>query len=268
MRTNILIISTSLGFLSLMALPFSNWNNPNPTPEINKSSFQSIENIFTVIEDFNVPEVDFVYDFGPRYRPITKTELNEARSFGDFVSEDDLNLVDSYDNITIIVLENSDKTNIRETSYSGELSKKQLKLLSSADYSSHFRVDAMYFRKNKEYGKNEYDYMVPHRTVVPETQAKYSLGKDSFLEYLIVNNKENTFNLDKETLKPGQLNFTVTKDGEVDNITLTNSSGYNTIDQNILNLVNDAPGLWIPAKNGEGKNIAQTFMVSFGIVGC
>ncbi len=99
-------------------------------------------------------------------------------------------------------------------------------------------------------------------------KAKYSLGRDTFIEYLKEGNKKNSYNIDFKKLQLAKLQFTVSKTGIVENIKLHNSSGYEKIDKGVIELLKNAPGLWTPAKNDEGENVVQELVISFGMGGC
>lgn len=280
MNTRILMISTSLGFLSLAVFGFSNWMSHEQTPPTktgttkNSSCQPPIENILTVFEEFKKPEkpekkeTDFFYDFGTRFMPISKGYLNQATSFSDFVSQDDANWVDKYKSVTVILIENDKQTDTRATTKGGELSKRQLEMLQSADYSTNFLVEAMYMRKVEGVDKRYLNTMTPHLTVVPEKQAAYEFGREGLLNYLKDANSENIVNLDESKLQPAKLYFTITKEGKVADVKLDRTSGYENIDMTMIKLMSDTPGRWIPAENARGEKVDQTLVVSFGMVGC
>jgi hypothetical protein len=271
MNTRILILSTSIGFLSLAAFGFSNWVGHKQTPPTKTPTCQPVDNILKAFEEFKKPEkkeTDFFYDFGTRFRPITKGRLDHASSFSDFVSEDEANEVDKYESVTVILIENDKQTDTRATTEGGELSKKQLEMLQSADYSTNFLVEAMYMRKVEGVNHAYLSTMTPYLTIVPEKQAGYEFGREGLLNYLKDANSENIVNLDESKLQPAKLYFTITKDGNISNVTLDRTSGYDHIDKTMIKLMSNTPGRWIPAENAEGEKVDQTLVVSFGMVGC
>ena len=114
----------------------------------------------------------------------------------------------------------------------------------------------------------ENNYFSPHLTIVPEMQAVYVSGKNSLIEYLKENSKEETSFVLKDKLKAGKLYFTVTKEGKISNAKVRATSGYPSIDEKMIELITNSPGKWEPAKNSEGKKVDQVLVFSFGIIGC
>jgi hypothetical protein len=206
----------------------------------------------TPIADIFKPNVltDFFYDFGPRFNPITKQELSEARSVSDFVDQKEIARMDGVRSMTVIVIEND-----------------QLKLIQSFDYSSHFLIRAE-FRSNRQVELREENIYRPHMTVVPEKQAAYEGGKEALLSYMRESNQKNTCNLDERKLQPAKLSFTVTKNGMLEQVSLDRTSGYMAIDESMIKLANNLPGKWQPAENAKGEKVDQVLVLSFGMVGC
>ena len=57
------------------------------------------------------------------------------------------------------------------------------------------------------------------------------------INYLKAGNKENTLGLDEELLQAAKLYFTVTTEGEIEDIKLDRSSGYSRIDEAMIELL-------------------------------
>ncbi|MFT4771752.1 MAG: hypothetical protein ACI9CP_001674 [Cryomorphaceae bacterium] len=223
----------------------------------------------TPIADIFKPNVltDFFYDFGPRFNPITKQELSEARSVSDFVDQKEIARMDGVRSMTVIVIENDNQTNQRILGKGEKLSNDQLKLIQSFDYSSHFLIRAE-FRSNRQVELREENIYRPHMTVVPEKQAAYEGGKEALLSYMRESNQKNTCNLDERKLQPAKLSFTVTKNGMLEQVSLDRTSGYMAIDESMIKLANNLPGKWQPAENAKGEKVDQVLVLSFGMVGC
>lgn len=262
------MLVTTLASLSLMAFGFLTINS-GELEVIEKSQCKAPEQIAQNISDpVDKVYTDFFYDFGPRFNPITKEDLKQARVFSDFVSETDAALVDTYDNVKVVLIKNDYLTDVSETCKGGDLSKKQMNLLHSADYSSNFMIEAEYFRKNDGSSQKKFDYMAPHITIIPETQATYILGKQALLSFIRNGNKENTANLDKDKLQPAMLTFTISKTGYLVDLHLNRTCGFEHIDETMMGLINQLPGNWIPAENAQGEKVEQVFVINFGMVGC
>ena len=105
-------------------------------------------------------------------------------------------------------------------------------------------------------------------TVVPEKQAEYSDGLNALAEYLKQKAFEDKIIIDKYALKPGRLDFTVTKTGDISDVYLDSSSGYSEMDERLEVLLNELPGTWTPAENANGEPVNQKLVLFFGIQGC
>lgn len=211
---------------------------------------------------------DFFYDIGPRFQPISKRDLAEARAVSDFIDQDETASLDAVRSTTIIIVENETQTGQRISGKSHLLTPNQLDFINSMDYSSSFLLEAVFSTKDPRVESKGENIYRPHMTVVPEKQAVYEGGKNAVLEYLRVNNEKNIYNLDESELRPAMLYFTVTKDGEVENVRLDRTSGYSEIDNAMLYLANHFPGEWLPAEDGLGEKIDQELVIFFGMVGC
>lgn len=243
---------------------------PMPENSANQTSDQAIFATTSRIAQFYTPEklTDFFYDFGPRFNPITKEDLSKARDVSDFVSREEIKLYDGVGPTTLIIIENDIQTEKRYYGEGEKLSKEQLKMMKSMDYSSHFLLRAELKTDDKRMIAREENVYRPHMTVVPENQAMYEGGKDGLLDYLRQENEKNIYNLDESKLQPAKLSFTVTKNGTIENAELDRTSGYSAIDKEMLRLVNNLPGKWQPAENAKGEKVDQLLVISFGMVGC
>ena len=144
----------------------------------------------------------------------------------------------------------------------------QLELIQPIDYSANILIRADFQENNKVTSALSHYYFTPHISIVPEKEANYILGKAALINYLKVNSKEKIALVEPGNLKGGKLYFTVTKDGNIANVELAATSGYPTIDNTMLNLMNTVPGMWLPAENANGEKVAQKLVFSFGTIGC
>ena len=51
-------------------------------------------------------------------------------------------------------------------------------------------------------------------------------------------------------------------------VKLDGASGYLSINNRMIELINKAPGKWNPAENAKGEKVDQELAVSFGLRGC
>jgi hypothetical protein len=269
MKKRILIISIALSTLVLMAFGFMNWSDAK-IERVKPLSSKVVAMEQPFAEDRNKPDlVEFFYDVDSRFRrTLTKEDLNRARSIHDILSNDMTQRVETYKSVSVIILENDKQTEIKETGKNDVLTAAQRKLLRESKYSTNFLIRAEYQQKNKETGVMEDSYFTPYITIVPEKQAEYVDGKDALLAYLKENSKEKTAIVEENKLQPGKLFFTITKKGDISNVTLGPSSGYPSIDETMLELITNAPGKWEAAENSKGEKVEQQLVFSFGLVGC
>jgi len=268
MGKSILIFCTVLTILSLTACDFikkGNLETDRPKSLVNEE----------IASNIHVPEKakkrifsDFIYDVGPRFNFIKKRDLDNVRSFSDFIGEDHAQRIVSYKSLSVIILNGDKKTDIKETGYDGVLTAAQIKLLQSIDYSSNILIWADYQEKNIETGQLEDSHWTPYLTIVPEIQATYAGGKDALKKYLKTNSEDARKNVQAEKLKPAKLYFTVTRNGTIENIKLDRSSGYPMVDKTMIELIAKTQKDWKPAENTKGENVDQELVVSFGLMGC
>lgn len=268
MKQRILVFCTVLAALGLTAFGVINWND-SETNQLEAPVNEDLVMHTVALEKTNKRIfTDFVYDVGPRFAPMKKGKLDTVKSINDFLSEDEIQKMVTLKSVNISIVENERQTNISEIGYSNELTEAQLKLLQSFDYSTNFSIRADYEKMNAETGKLEVDYSNPHLTIVPEKQAKNVHGKYALIEYLKKNSKEAIADVQKDRLRPAKLHFTVTKKGTIENVRISNHSGYPAVDKTMIELISKAPGEWEPAENTKGEKVNQELVISFGLMGC
>ncbi len=268
MKKSIIIFCAVIITLGLTAFGVINWND-STQDQVQTFVGADVASHSQVVGPINNRIfTDFIYDVGPRFGPIKKGDLDKARTFDDFISEEHAKQIVSYKSLSVIYIINDEQSEIRETGYSDALTAAQLELLQSADYSTNFLIRADYQEKNKETGTLEDSYSTPHLTIVPEKQATYVNGKDALIEYLKENSQEVRTKVIAEKLRPAKLFFTVTKIGTIENVKLDRSSNYPAVDKKMIELISKTPGNWEPAENFKGEKVDQELVVSFGLMGC
>ncbi|WP_296385468.1 hypothetical protein [Winogradskyella sp.] len=271
MKKNIIIFCTVLTALSLTACDFSNEKEKEADQlEVleNQDLASNIEGPVIITERINS---DFIFDVGPRFNVIKKTDLDKAKSFSDFIADEHAGRIVLYKKLSVIVLDGENKTDVRETANtgnSGNLTPAQIKLLQSADYSTNLLIWADYREKSFEDGQLQNSTWTPYLSVVPEKQAKYIDGKESLIAYLDKSSEAARANVESDKLKPAKIIFTVTKNGTIENAKLDRASGYPSVDKMMIELINNTPGTWEPAENIKGEKVDQALTISFGILGC
>ena len=268
MKKSILIISAVVITLSLIAFGILQPNNS----EVNELKESNAVVMSTTTKDKITDRIftDFIYDVGPRFSPIKKSDLDALRSFNDIIGQEHANRIVEYKWVTVVLIIDDKESNVREFGTSDVLTEAQLKLLHSFDYSTNLMIAADYQGKNKETGALEDTHWTPYLTIVPETQAEYSEGKDALKEYLKEHSKasRDIANVDPEKLQPAKLYFTITKKGTIENVKLDRTSNYPLVDEAMIELIKNTPGTWKPAENLKGEKVDQELVVSFGLMGC
>jgi len=268
MKKNILILSTAIIVLSLLAFGFIN-GDQSESDQLKASVSEDVaSNVETTIKIENKVFNDFIYDVGPRFWAVKKDEVHMATSFGDFIGEEHVQRIVSYKYLSVMVYEDGKRPDKKEINSTGILTEAQLKILRSSDYSTNLLIWADYIEKNEETGELEDAHWTPHITVVPEKQAEYSDGKEALKEYLKESSKESRVNVDPNKLQPAKLFFTVTKKGKIENVKLDRTSNYPEVDKTMIELITKTQGKWQPAENSKGEKVDQELVVSFGLMGC
>ena len=222
MKKNILFFCAVLATFSLMAFSYINWSLPETSQEEATCSSSVAFDTDFVNSLFKKADVDLSYDVGSRYmRTVTKEDLHKAKSILDIVPENPEILIESYYSVTINILDDNYKTVISKTGDGSKLTSAQIKLLRSLDYATDILIKTEYQQKCWDNGALKYSYSTPHITVVPEKQAVYAKGKDALIAYAKENTKEFAAIVKENELQGGKVTFTVTKEGEVANASIT-----------------------------------------------
>jgi TonB family protein len=263
MKKSILIFCTVLVTFSLMAFGYMNRGNTVTAQEETSSTKTAIFN-----NDFLYPinpqaDSDLFYKVDSRFiATITKEKLHNATSIIDILPEKATKSRESYQNARVSILGNDSETT--ELGESDVLNPAQLELLQSTDYSTNIRVTSIGREKHKLVD----DSLVYYLTVIPEQEAKFSGGHDALIKYLKENSKEKTGIIQQDQLKPGKVNFTVTKNGRIANVELSSTSGYPSVDKALVELITNMPEKWNPATNSKGEKVDQELVFFFGMEGC
>lgn len=267
MKNRIILATAGVLSLGLLAFGFSKWDSLRMKGVKSTKIEPAIFNYYFEAGADDNEYTDFFYDMGSRFKGISKSTIQNASTISEMLDQQEIDQVDSYKRVSIIILKNDEQTDIRESGYTDKLTESQLKLFSTFTYSTNFLIRADYIPKDKSM-QDEFNSFTPHFTVVPEKQAEYVDGKDALLTYFGARNKKNTKNLDIKMLRPAKMYFTVTTEGKITDIRLDYSCGYSNIDIDMIELLTNTSGKWTPAQNGKGEKIEQELVVSYGMVGC
>lgn len=267
MKRNVLFTGIVLAAFSLMAFSYVSWNNDvTDSQEVSYDRSEltkmDLANLFS-----KRTVVNFVYDVDSRFlATITKEDLHNAKSIIDIVPKKATKSLQSYQKVRVSIL--TDGKDKMEVGVGETLNPAQLELIQSIDYSTNFYIEADCLNKTAQLGALVNYDLVYYMTVIPETEAEYRDGHDALIDYLKENSKSEAVSVDMRQLQPGKVNFIVTKDGGIGAVTLESTSGYNSIDKKMINLIKSMPGTWEPATNEKGERVDQELVFSFGMMGC
>ena len=255
--------------LTLAALGFGLINQNSPKEDFLAKATNIIpetdQNMVT--KEFKIFS-DFIYDIGPRFGPITKSEIDKITSIEAFLEDEVIKNIVNIKSTSVILLLDDEQSHIRAYGNSRNFTEAQLDILRNSGYSTNF---VMRVEFDEKYPGSEHvfdSYRSPYHTIVPETQASYSDGKDALKLFLRESCQSVLVGVDPEKLKPAKLYFTVSENGTLKNIRLDRDSGYPEVDKKMIELMNELPGTWSPAKNDKGETVTQELVVSFGLMGC
>lgn len=265
MKKNILIFSTVLMICSLTACSQSQNDVAINGKEIACNKTVAFESSFLNAMDKQA-DSDFYYNVAPRFNTtITKENLHNAKTIIDILPKGATEAMKKYENVSVAVLK--DGKEISEIGRNEVLNAAQIKLLQSTDYSTNIHISADCKTKNQSGKLERYD-LVYYMTIVPEVAAAPENGQDVLLDYLKKNSTTERMGIEKNRLKPGKISFFITEDGVVANVNLNSTSGYDALDEKLLDLIAHMSQNWIPATNSKGEKVTQEFICFFGLEGC
>jgi hypothetical protein len=266
MKKSILIVSLVIGSFSLMAFKFM--NSKKVTCIKNEASIVSNQTIANNFLDFSniVDPRDLLYKVESRFlSTISKSDLDKAKTIIDILPENATKYIDSYYYARVSILDDHVETDRREISDSEVLTEAQINLIQSTNDSGNIYIRSDY--KN-ESGLREHNYLTYFISIVPDQQAKYQDGDDSLIEYLRKNSEEQVKIIRKDGLKGGKVRFTISKEGKLADVSLTSTSGYESVDKRLIEIIENIPGQWTPAANENGELVDQELGFFFGVMGC
>jgi len=228
----------------------------------------STDNESIVIEEQDAND-DLYFNVSTRWNQgkITKDELNEVKSFFDLVPQKN-EVRKDFRNIRVIIMDTDWDFGPHEVGQSLDFNEAQLGLLQNVDYSRELLITAMAEQLNPETNVFEEDTILRYMSVVPEVEAQYKGGIDAVVSYLKESSKEQTALMEKDKLQPAKFYFTVGTNGEIINVHQTWTSGYDSVDKDMMEIIRNMPRLWTPAQNSSGENVEQVFVFFFGVIGC
>jgi hypothetical protein len=271
MKNSILLFGAVIITFSLMAYGSMNWNNDG-TSTRELSTCNPVISESGIVNSMNKEDdLELFYNVRNRWSTMTKEDLNKVESIFDILREDPKHARDSFRNVRVDILDNDrDVRDVRisEMGQSEILNKAQLELLHSLDYSTNVRISALDKKTNVITGEVIVDSVLHYMTIIPEQEAEFKGGFEVLIQYLKESTKEKAAFIEKYKLQPGKVFFTVTKNGAISNVEIIATSGYPSVDKELVNTITNMPRKWNPAANSKGENVDQEFVFFFGSEGC
>lgn len=265
MKKRIIILSTTLAIISVLIIGFTNLDNTD-TPEVNSSNNKNLALDDQNIVAPNLKDIpDLYYGVDARFAPVKKADVHNATTIYDFLNEGEKAQIEHIYSVDVIVVKNNQLSEVSAMGTTEQLTDAQVEILKSTDYFSHFTIRTEFKGKNRETGIIENRFFGPHITVVPDKQAVYNDGKESLINYLKDSSKENMKVIKGDDLGAIKISFIVTKNGIVTDVKHdAMTTGYPSIDKKLIELIENIPGKWTPAKNAKGEKMEQELVFTFG----
>ena len=210
------------------------------------------------------------YSIGNRFNNTIGMEtLKSAQTAAELIPDPErINAIHSFQNIQISSFAKSRKDWETAKATDENLNNEQKAILQKLGYGQSFSVTGN-IKMQRAHDKTIIaDTLVYYISILPHQVAEYTPGNDSLISYLKSNSKQVINLATKDKLKPGKIDFNITKQGEVSSVKLTDSSGFDSIDKKMLELIQNLPGRWNSAKNIRDENVAQKLTFFYGAIGC
>ena len=263
MKSITLIACTVITTFTLAAFTYSSWD-ALPNNELSCQTAKDIE------------PPTFFYNLSSHGKnTITKERMHNAKTISDLMPDFSMqeNLKNNITSVRDVKIrmeeENVNHPNHKSEKGNGNsLSKEQINLLKSIDYSTNFFLEGYSTTNKLIKDVNKEQYFNYYMTVIPEQQATYKAGNMAFINFLTTNCQPTIAKVQKGNLKSGNISFTVTTDGTISNIDINSTCGYPSVDERMVDLMNNLPDVWNVATNGKGEKVNQTLVFSYGQTGC
>jgi hypothetical protein len=196
---------------------------------------------------------------------VTKEDLQNAKDIADILPENALSGVREHWFVQVSRVNGSRE--ITENGSESKLTSEQLELIQTMDYSNDIMIHSDCQRETDE-GSVEYYDLIYYMSIVPATQAEYAEGNDALTSYIEEQISEELKKVDSDKIRPGKIELTISKDGEITATSIQSSCGYTNIDTKIKELLSNLPAKWNSAKNGNNTPVEQKLVFFYGAMGC
>ena len=194
-------------------------------------------------------------------KAITQEKLNNAKTIIDIIEGFPLNWISGYNSVTVSSSVNGKI--VEEHGKDENLTVAQKELFNNA---SSILIIVQYQKENNSGEIQNRQMNVPF-VVTPEKEAEFVGGYDKMIEYLKENSLAKIDAKEFSHLPQPTISFIVSKEGNVEKVSLKETSRDEEIDQLLIKLVKNMPK-WNPAINKNGQAIEQEFSLNIGQNGC
>ena len=224
---------------------------------INMDALQSANN--KVARD-DRPSWNAVYS-----RSINKRVLLAANKIDDVIQNYPASWITYYDAVWVKARLGEEYVSLMTES--NELSLEQKSLFKRSDIGTNFEIVINYHITDTLTKELIYERLNVELTLVPEKEARFPKGYDQLIAYFEDNSLAYFSEKKMDDFTMVRINFTIGEDGAVEEVHQSHASGYEAIDQYILDLVKTMPA-WVPAQDEDGKLVKQVFELIYGTSGC
>ena len=265
----ITLLKTFAALLTLSAIVFS--------PQLLKSQADDLQShkeppaVQSIEESLFGPDLSdaFFYDLGPRFGGIAKSKLQRAEKLEDFLDPDFHQNVKSYQRIEMRRIDQEGKhLDPPVIAEGGLLNEAQKNFLQSLDYDHNLYLSIDCYEYYQQSEKATFQTFTPHLTVIPEQVAQYKEGKEALVKTIREQHYPYVAGLNRQDLQPAKMYLLINANGELESIELDRGSGHPQADLELVKFLKQTEKDWIPARNSEGKAVAQTLVFFFGLPGC
>lgn len=262
MRKGVLIIATLLTAFTLVAVGYQKKSEKlvsSSTKEVS-SAISFDDSFVSFINSNTIPDIVFNVDTRFMHK-MSKQDIQSIKQIKDLFPKDATENVISIEETRLTIVRATGETPVWGSG--PDLSEEQRELLRSLDYSADYFVEA-YCTMNNLVSKK----IVYFTTVVPVNQATYEDGMDGLNSYLREEAAIAISSVKQEGLRAGRISFVIGKNGEITDLEKTSSSGYEQLDEQMLETMQNLPKKWTPARNKNGETVEQSLVLFFGLQGC
>ncbi len=195
-------------------------------------------------------------------RPITEEKIKAAKSLSDIIEYYPSNWIKDYTSVEIIKKYQGEEIKVvgkNETFTNSQ--RNMFKTITSGD---EVLITVNYNTRNPVTNDKEKRQIKVTFNVTPEVAAEYVGGYDEMITYLNDHSLDEFSKKNLEELQFSTILFTVRENGQVDNVRIDKTSGYDDIDDILVRIITEMPK-WTAARNAKGVNVSQEFQFNFGL---